>query len=69
VSRRHATIERRRDKWVLVDHSTNGTFVTFPGEQEIGLQHEELTLLRAGVIRFGQLAGLADVECIRFKLL
>jgi class 3 adenylate cyclase len=58
ASRRHATIERRRDKWFLVDHSTNGTFVTFEGEAEIGLLREEVILRGSGVICFGH--ALAD---------
>ena len=35
ASRLHARIERRRDKFVLVDQSSNGTFVTVDGEPEI----------------------------------
>ena len=33
ASRQHARIERRRDKFVLIDHSTNGTYCTIEGEQ------------------------------------
>ena len=35
ASRMHAHIERRRDRFVLVDHSSNGTFLTIDGEPEI----------------------------------
>lgn len=54
ASRRHATIERRQDKWVLIDHSTNGTFVTFLGEPELRLNREETILQRPGTMSFGQ---------------
>jgi class 3 adenylate cyclase len=54
ASRRHATIERRQDKWILIDHSTNGTFVTFLGEPEIRVSREELILQRPGTASFGQ---------------
>ena len=54
ASRQHCTIERRQDKWVLKDHSTNGTYVTVAGDEEILLQREELTLRRRGVIACGQ---------------
>jgi hypothetical protein len=43
ASRVHARIERRRDKFFLIDQSTNGTFVTFAGEAEIALRREEAT--------------------------
>jgi class 3 adenylate cyclase len=54
ASRLHCTIERRQDKWVLKDHSTNGTFVTVEGDREIVLQREELILRKHGWIAFGQ---------------
>jgi adenylate cyclase len=54
ASRQHCTIERRSDKWVLKDHSTNGTWVTSEGAAEILLKREEYTLGRHGWIAFGQ---------------
>ena len=53
ASRVHARIERRRDKYVLVDHSTNGTFCTIDGEGEVELHREELLLRGHGHIVFG----------------
>src|SRR5437899_2968655 len=53
ASRRHCTIERRQDKWVLKDHSSNGTFVTVEGDAEIMLQREEMMLRRSGWISLG----------------
>jgi adenylate cyclase len=57
ASRKHCTIERRQDKWVLKDHSTNGTFVTIDGDSEILLQREELTLRKRGWICCGNTRG------------
>ncbi len=54
ASRQHCTIERRHDKFVLKDHSTNGTYVTVEGEEEVVLQREEFTLRKHGWITFGQ---------------
>jgi adenylate cyclase len=54
ASRHHCTIERRQDKFVLVDVSTNGTYVMVDGEQEVLLQREEFTLRKHGYISFGQ---------------
>jgi hypothetical protein len=53
ASRMHARIERRRDKFVLVDQSSNGTYVTIEGEPEIQLRREELILRGHGRISFG----------------
>jgi adenylate cyclase len=62
ASRRHCTIERRKDKWVLKDHSTNGTFVTLEGDSELTLRREELVLRKHGWIAFGQSrAGTQEV--------
>ncbi|RVU14951.1 adenylate/guanylate cyclase domain-containing protein [Methylobacterium oryzihabitans] len=57
VSRRHATIERRGDKWVLVDHSTNGTFVTPFGAEEFCIRREELVLRDVGTLGIGLAVG------------
>jgi len=54
ASRQHCTIERRQDKFVLRDHSTNGTFVTVVDEMEVVLLREEFPLRKHGCIAFGQ---------------
>jgi len=54
ASRQHCTIERRGDKWVLKDHSTNGTYLTAEGDSEILLQREESILRKHGWIALGQ---------------
>ena len=54
ASRKHCTIERRQDKFVLSDQSTNGTYVTAEGGTEILLQREEFRLGEHGWISFGQ---------------
>jgi adenylate cyclase len=68
VSRAHAMIERRRDHFVLADHSLNGTFVTFEGREEMRVHHEELTLVGRGWIAFGQpraeAAQVAEFRCL-----
>ena len=53
ASRQHCTIERRREKFVLRDHSTNGTFVMVEGEPEFVLHREEYVLRGHGWISFG----------------
>ena len=65
VSRHHCTIERRGDKYVLSDTSSNGTYVTIQGEAEVLLQREELTLSKRGWIAFGQ-PRVAAKEAVEF---
>ena len=66
VSRAHAMIERRREHFVLVDHSSNGSFVSFEGKPEIQVHHEELTLVGQGCIAFGQPRGEA-AQVVNFR--
>jgi adenylate cyclase len=66
VSRAHAMIERRRDHFVLVDHSLNGSYVTFDGRPEMKVHREELTLVDQGLITFGQPAEEA-LQALRFR--
>ena len=54
ASRAHCKIERRMDKYVLADHSANGTYVTIAGDKEVVLKREEFTLRGRGWIAFGQ---------------
>lgn len=68
ASRQHARIERRRDKFVLVDQSTNGTYVTFDGELEFALKREEVVLRMGGQLSFGH-SSEGDGEFIRFEVL
>jgi adenylate cyclase len=54
ISRRHCSIEKRGDKFVLADQSSNGTFVTVEGDSEFALHREEFILRKSGCISFGQ---------------
>lgn len=71
ASRAHATIERRREHFVLADHSANGTFVTLEGKPEIRVHHEELTLVGHGWIAFGQpradASQVASFRCVETR--
>lgn len=54
ASRTHCEIERRQDKFMIVDRSANGTYVTIDGDREIVLRREEAMLRHHGVIALGQ---------------
>jgi class 3 adenylate cyclase len=66
ASRLHARIERRRDKYVLIDHSTNGTFCKLQGEREIELRREELLLRGKGHIIFGHSGEEPGSDIVEF---
>lgn len=54
ASRQHCTVEQRDDRFVVVDHSTNGTFVTEAGDPEILLQGDSFPLRKHGWLALGQ---------------
>jgi adenylate cyclase len=54
ISRLHARIEYRRDKFILLDQSTNGTFVRTADGKVVGLRREEVQLQGTGVISLGR---------------
>jgi len=54
VSRSHARIEYRRGKFVLIDQSTNGTYVVIQGKKKINLKRDEAQLLGNGIISLGR---------------
>ena len=68
ASRQHARIERRRDKFFLIDQSTNGTFVTFDGESEVTLRREEVMLRGQGSIVFGHSISESSEEVVKFAV-
>jgi len=68
ASREHARIERRRDKFVLVDVSSNGTFVTFQGEPEMAVKREEVLLRGRGSISFGHPYSADPTEVAAFEI-
>ncbi len=54
ASRSHANLEFRRGKFVLVDHSTNGTYVKLNNQNDIFIRREELPLISEGYISLGE---------------
>ncbi|MFH1982936.1 MAG: adenylate/guanylate cyclase domain-containing protein [Pseudomonadota bacterium] len=54
VSRSHARVEYRRGKFVLIDQSSNGTFLLVQGKKNIHLKRDESPLLGSGLISLGR---------------
>jgi len=62
VSRSHARIEYNRGKFILIDQSTNGTFVLLQGKKRVHLRRDETTLLGNGIISLGkEIEGDSDL--------
>jgi class 3 adenylate cyclase len=67
ASRDHARILVRNGKFVLIDHSTNGTYLLPEGGTTIAMMHEEYVLSGSGKISFGCIAANAGSELARFS--
>lgn len=69
ASRAHGRIEKRASSYFYIDSSTNGSFISFPGQNEIMLRKDEIQLRGSGRICFGSsrndsLADFADFEYV-----
>ena len=66
ASRLHARIEVRRGKFVVIDQSTNGTFVRTNDGREVYLRREELPLTGAGCFSLGSPVSAENAELIYY---
>jgi class 3 adenylate cyclase len=66
ASRLHCRIEYRRGKSILIDQSTNGTFVQVEGEEGIVLHRDEMVLNGNGILAFGREAESDSGQTVRF---
>ena len=66
ASRNHAWIELRRDKFVLIDRSSNGTFVALDDGTELKLKREEFILSGRGVLGFGHSPKAPGADSVAF---
>jgi hypothetical protein len=70
VSRQHARIERKGDRYYLADMSTNGTFMLVIGGQEIFLRKDSTCLTGNGILSFGaSVSRGGEVAKIEFEFL
>jgi adenylate cyclase len=65
TSRHHATIERRTHAYVLVDHSTNGTFVQTEDDRVTFVRRGEVRLWGEGWISLG--GPLSRQSAVHFR--
>lgn len=68
ASRNHADIQLIDGRFVLCDHSTNGTFVVVEGGEAQELKHQSIELTAAGIMTIGAVPGDKDGVAIEFRL-
>lgn len=68
ASRVHARIEYRRDRFILIDQSLNGTFLQMQGMAEVALRRDEIVLERSGLISLGKSVAEQRDMCLRFTV-
>ena len=68
ISRVHARIETSRDKFTLVDESTNGTFVNTASGEEIFVRRDSTQLFGEGVIGLGEAAAPGAAMAIHYSI-
>lgn len=68
VSREHCEIVFRRGKFVLIDHSTNGTYVTVSQDEALYIRREEAPLTGSGTLCLGQKPGRPDTVTLSFTV-
>ena len=69
VTRTAGDLRRYHDKFVLIDHSSNGTWVTVEGKAEITLRREEMILRGRGHVSFGHAFADDPAEVLAFASL
>jgi hypothetical protein len=67
ISRLHARIEVNRNKFVLIDQSTNGTFVQSSDGEESFVRRDSLQIRGRGMIGLGRLPEQGSPQTIRFS--
>ncbi len=68
VSRRHATIEVKDDRYTLTDQSSNGTFVVLADDRRLCLKREHVQLVGSGQISLGQSPDDNEGDLIGFQV-
>lgn len=66
ISRLHARIEYSRNKFTLVDQSTNGTFVTTKEGEEAFVRRDSMLLKGEGLIGFGRVPESGSALTLKY---
>jgi adenylate cyclase len=66
ISRLHARIEMNRNKFMLIDQSTNGTFVQGKEAEESFVRRDSMQIRGQGLIGLGKAPETSSQQVIRF---
>jgi class 3 adenylate cyclase len=66
ISRVHARIDMRKNRFVLVDESTNGTFIQRDDGEEVYVRRDSAELTGSGVIGMGRVAARGTPLAIEY---
>jgi adenylate cyclase len=69
VSRMHARIELQRNRFMLIDQSTNGTFLKTRDQEPRLLRRDAIQLENEGLIGLGQKVDRNDPMAVRYRIL
>ncbi|MBL8201902.1 MAG: adenylate/guanylate cyclase domain-containing protein [Chromatiales bacterium] len=68
ISRVHARIDVARNRFVLVDESTNGTFIQQDAGEELYVRRDSTALTGSGVISMGRVAARGTPLAIEYRV-
>jgi class 3 adenylate cyclase len=68
ISRIHARVDCAKRRFVLVDESTNGTFIQQDGGDEIYVRRDSAELTGSGIISLGRVAARGTPLAIEFSV-
>jgi class 3 adenylate cyclase len=68
ISRIHARVDCAKRRFVLVDESTNGTFIQQDGGEEIYVRRDSAELTGSGIISLGRVAARGTPLAIEFSV-
>jgi len=68
ISRIHARVDCAKRRFVLVDESTNGTFIRQDGGEEVYVRRDSAELTGSGIISLGQVAARGTPLAIEFSV-
>jgi hypothetical protein len=69
VSRSHARFEYRSGQFVLIDQSTNGTYVFIKGKKGMNLKQDEIPVQGSGIIGLGRKVTPDSPQAIHFTVI
>jgi adenylate cyclase len=68
ISRVHARIDTARNRFVLIDESTNGTFIQQDVGEELYVRRDSTELTGSGIISMGRVAARGTPLAIEYRV-